>query len=65
MKKQIKGKAQSASDVGLNLGGPGKGGLQMKLAEWPGSLAEDWMNHRAIGGHANRKLLTGNLVQCN
>lgn len=41
----------------------GKSGLQMKLSEWPGPFAEDWMKHRAIGEeHAKRKLLLGNLV---
>lgn len=32
-------------------------GLQMKLVEWPGSLARDRMNHRVTGEHANKKLL--------
>lgn len=37
----------------------------MKLAEWPGFLVRDWMNHRVIEEHANKKLLIWNLVQYN
>jgi len=44
---------------------PGNGGFGMKLAEWPGPCAGDWMKHMATGERANRKLLTGSLVQYN